>query len=114
MIFREIVPPRILPPDEKVINIMEKSRSVQLNDEDLDPEIMVHKSRAEFCVTIGEYVRRTPFKKCVSHQISKMRIPSTCKMETLQVQQHEGLLTKQSLVNDERIPLTISNTNAGS
>lgn len=100
--LREIVPPRILPPDEKVINITDKSRSVNLNDEDLDPEIMVHKSRAEFCVTIGEYVRRPPLKKSVSHQHSKIRIPSTGRIESLPIQ-HEGLLAKPVLISDERI-----------
>ena len=71
---------------------------MKLNDEDLDPEIMVHKSRAEFCVTIGEYVGRPPFRRSMSHQNSKIRIPSTGRIDSLP----DSPLAKQILTSDER------------
>ncbi|KAL0280089.1 UNVERIFIED_CONTAM: hypothetical protein PYX00_001481 [Menopon gallinae] len=107
-LLREIVPPTVLPPDEKPVNIMEKSRSVQLNDEDLDPEIMVHKSRAEFCVTIGEYMRKPPLKRSTSEQTPKSG-HSVCRLEPTQPQR-ETLISKEEVNSEEVFSSVISNS----
>lgn len=108
-VFREIVPPRVLPPDEKIVSIMEKSRSVELNDEDLAPEAQVHKSRAEFCVTIGEYVRRPPIKRTTSQVVPKSSVQPANRFESLTLK-HEGLLSKEVMVSEERVSSIIGST----
>ncbi|KAK6629255.1 hypothetical protein RUM43_003072 [Polyplax serrata] len=105
----EIVPPRVLPPDEKIVSIMEKSRSVELNDEDLAPEAQVHKSRAEFCVTIGEYVRRPPIKRTTSQVVPKSSVQPANRFESLTLK-HEGLLSKEVMVSEERVSSIIGST----
>lgn len=105
------MPPRVLPPDEKVINIMEKSRSVKLNDEDLDPETQVHKSPAEFCVTIGEYIRRPPLKKSTSQVFTKCVAPPSNRFESLP-NHHKGLLSKDLIISEERVSSIVGSTGA--
>lgn len=104
------MPPTVLPPDEKAVNIMEKSRSVQLNDEDLDPEIMVHKSRAEFCVAIGECVRKQPLKRSTSDQIPKSG-HSVGRFEMVPVQRESFLSEKE--VNSQEVFSSVISDHSG-
>lgn len=82
---------------------------MQLNDEDLDPETQVHKSRAEFCVTIGEYVRRPPLKRTTSQLVPKCVVQATNRFESLPLR-HEGLLSKETMMSEERVSAVIGST----